>query len=241
MKAYIKYLQNWIGKQIKNAKKNGIVIGISGGIDSACCLALCKQIKNIKIYPYYFYFEKDSEEIKYINDLQKSFKIKINNVNLSKIFNEIKKSLIINNKLSLNNLKVRLRSICLYSIAQDKNVLVVGASNADEIYVGYFTKFGDIASDISPIASLTKSQVYAISKLLHVPNSIINRAPTAGLYKNQTDEKELKVKYCEIDNYLSGKKINNYSKNRIKLLHKNTIHKRVFINRPKPYNPSIKI
>ncbi len=235
MKTYIKYLQNWISKQIKIAKKDGIVIGISGGVDSACCLALCKQIKKIKIYPYYFYFKKNNEELKYIYDLQKSFEIKINKINLSKIFKEINHSIIIKNKLSLNNLKVRLHSICLYGIAQDKNALVVGTSNADEIYVGYFTKWGDNASDISPIASLTKNQVYEISALLHVPKSIIKRTPTAGLYKNQTDEKELKVKYYEIDNYLNGKKVNNYAKNIIETLHNKTAHKRVFINRPKPY------
>ena len=232
MKKQIDNLIDWINTQIKNAKKDGVVIGISGGIDSACCLALCKQIKNIKIYPCYFYFQQNKEESKYINDLEKSFKIKINRINLSKSLKEIQSTIKIKNKLSLNNLKVRLRSICLYGIAQDKNLLVMSTSNADEIYVGYFTKFGDVSGDLAPIASLAKNEVYEISKYLKIPQSIINRTPTAGLYKGQTDEKELKVKYVDIDNYLLGKPVNNTAKNRIEQLHKQTAHKRIFINKP---------
>lgn len=232
IKKQISNLINWINKQIKNAKKDGVVIGISGGIDSACCLALCKQIKNIEIHTYYFYFQQNKEELKYINDLGKSFKIKINKINLSKSLKEIQSSIKIKNKLSLNNLKVRLRSICLYGIAQHKNLLVIGTSNADEIYVGYFTKFGDVSGDLAPIASLTKNNVYEISKYLKIPQSIINRTPSAGLYKGQTDEKELKVKYTDIDNYLLGKPISNAAKNRIEQLHKQTAHKRIFINKP---------
>lgn len=232
MKKQIDNLINWINTQIKNAKKEGVVIGISGGIDSACCLALCKQIKNIEIHPCYFYFQQNKEEPKYINDLEKSFKIKINRINLSKSLKEIRSSIKIKNKLSLNNLKVRLRSVCLYGIAQDKNLLVISTSNADEIYVGYFTKFGDVSGDLAPIASLTKNKIYEISKYLKIPQSIINRTPTADLYKGQTDENELKVKYADIDNYLSGKPVCNAAKNRIELLHKQTAHKRVFINKP---------
>lgn len=233
IKKQIDNLTNWISKEITNAKKDGVVIGVSGGIDSACCLALCKQIKNIKIYPYYFYFQQNKEELKYLKDLEKSFNIKINRIDLLQSLQKIKFLINIKNKLSLNNLKVRLRSICLYGIAQEKNLLVVGTSNADEIYVGYFTKFGDVSGDLAPIASLTKSNVYEISKYLKVPQSIINRIPTAGLYKGQTDEKELKVSYVEIDNYLIGKPISKTAKNRIEKLHKQTAHKRVFINKPK--------
>ena len=232
IKTQIDNLTKWIDKQIKNAKKDGVVIGISGGIDSACCLALCKQIKNIQIHPYYFYFQQNKKEFKYIDCLQKSFNIKINRVNLSQTLKQIQSLTKIKSKLSLNNLKVRLRSVCLYGIAQDKNLLVVGTSNADEIYVGYFTKFGDVSGDLAPIASLTKNNVYEISKYLKVPQLIINRTPTAGLYKGQTDEKELKVKYVDIDNYLTGKPINKTVKNRIEQLHKQTAHKRVFINKP---------
>lgn len=233
LKKQIDNLTNWINKQIKNAKKDGVVIGISGGIDSACCLALCKQIKGIKIYPYYFYFQQNKEELKYLNDLEKSFNIKIIRINLLQSLQKIKSSIKIQNKFSLNNLKVRMRSISLYGIAQEKNLLVVGTSNADEIYVGYFTKFGDVSGDLAPIASLTKSKVYEISKYLKIPQSIINRTPTAGLYKGQTDEKELKVKYADIDNYLIGKLVSKSAKNRIETLHKQTAHKRVFINKPK--------
>lgn len=233
IKKQIDNLTSWISKEITNAKKDGVVIGVSGGIDSACCLALCKQIKNIKIYPYYFYFQQNKEELKYLKDLEKSFNIKINRIDLLQSLQKIKFLINIKNKLSLNNLKVRLRSICLYGIAQEKNLLVVGTSNADEIYVGYFTKFGDVSGDLAPIASLTKSNVYEISKYLKVPQSIINRIPTAGLYKGQTDEKELKVSYVEIDNYLIGKPISKTAKNRIEKLHKQTTHKRVFINKPK--------
>lgn len=235
IKNYIDYLLQWIKQQVVSARKTGVVIGISGGIDSACCLALCKQIKEIKIYPYYFYIQQNQDELKYIHDLEKTFKIKITKINLSKSFQAIQCELSIANQLSLRNLKIRLHSICLYGIAQNENSLVLGTSNADEIYIGYFTKFGDINSDLSPLASINKKQIYEISKILNVPLSIIKRAPTAGLYKGQTDEKELKLKYDEIDNYLAGIKINKKSKNKIQHLHSQTSHKRIFINKPLSY------
>ena len=235
IKEYIEYLKSWIEQNLSKAKKTSLVIGLSGGVDSACCFALAKKIKGIKIYPYYFVISSSVSELKFINDLEKKFKVEVKKIDLTKSLNNIVKTISVKDVVSINNMKTRLRMLCLYAIAQENNALVLGTSNADEIYTGYFTKFGDGVSDLAPIASITKKHVYEISKYLGVPETIINRVPTAGLYEGQTDEKELKVAYSEIDNFLLGKKVSSKAERQINILHNISDHKRNLINKPFPY------
>ena len=235
IKEYIEYLQTWIKQNLATANKNAVVIGLSGGIDSACCFALVKQIKGLKIYPYYFAISSSVSEYKYIIDLEKKFKIKVKSIDLTDSLNHIVKTIKVKDSASINNMKARLRMLSLYGIAQEKNALVLGTSNADEIYTGYFTKYGDGVSDLAPIASITKKHVYEISEYLGIPKSIIDRTPTAGLYKGQTDENELKVTYSEIDDFLLGKKVSAKSEKQINFLHNISAHKRNSISKPLPY------
>ena len=114
----------------------------------------------------------------------------------------------------------------LYSMAQTHNYLVLGTDNADEWHIGYFTKFGDGGVDLLPIVHLLKREVREGAKLLGVPNSIINRAPTASLWENQTDEAEIGFGYDLIDDYLAGKLVENNVKERVDYLHKISQHKR---------------
>jgi NAD+ synthase len=145
--------------------------------------------------------------------------------NLLPIFNQYKKTLKTKSALALANLKARIRMATLYAIAQENNLLVAGTGNADELYMGYFTKYGDGGCDLLPIAHLNKSQIFTIANLLKLPLSIIQREPTASLYDGQTDEKEMGVTYQEIDKFLSGKKINNNSLKVIHDSHRKNIHK----------------
>ena len=235
IKEYIEYLKTWIKQNLSKAKKTSLVIGLSGGVDSACCFALAKKIKGIKIYPYYFMISSSVSELKFINDLEKKFKVEVKKIDLTKSLNNIAKTISVKDVVSINNMKTRLRMLYLYAIAQENNALVLGTSNADEIYTGYFTKYGDGVSDLAPIASITKKHVYEISKYLGVPETIINRVPTAGLYEGQTDEKELKVTYSEIDNFLLGKKVSSKAERQINILHNISDHKRNLITKPFPY------
>lgn len=233
---YGRYLIKWISDYIINAKKDGVVFGVSGGIDSSLCLALCLKNKKI-INPEFYFLDIDSsdQDYKCTKLLEKKFKVKIPKLNLSPIYKKYVSSLKLTNKLSMSNLKPRIRMATLYAIAQQKNKLVLGTSNADEIYLGYFTKHGDGANDLAPLANLTKKHIKELANLYDLPTEIINRKPTAGLYKNQNDEDELKVSYDIVDNYLMNKKIKLKDEKRIKYLHNIAKHKLGFMNKPKAF------
>lgn len=104
--------------------------------------------------------------------------------------------------------------------------MVVGTDNVEETYTGYFTKYGDGGVDILPLKQIHKSEIYEMAKILNVPESIINKAPSADLWENQTDENEMGVSYPTIEKYLSGNDVDEKSKQIIERLHKNSEHKR---------------
>jgi NAD+ synthase len=122
-----------------------------------------------------------------------------------------------------------------YNVGQEHKYLVVGTSNRDELHTGYFTKFGDGASDILPISHLSKQQVYEMAKILNVPEKIINKKPSAGLLKNQDDETDMKVTYKELDDYLTNGKATKEVKDRVDELHNLNKHKLEPMARPDNY------
>ncbi len=124
------------------------------------------------------------------------------------------------------NIGARLRMTTLYAVGNSLNYLVVGTDNLAESYTGYFTKYGDGGVDIQPISHLTKGEVYAMAQYLGVPKAIIDRAPSAGFFHNQTDEAELGVAYEEIDAYLQGENISGEKRRIIEELHEKSQHKR---------------
>ncbi len=107
--------------------------------------------------------------------------------------------------MALANIKPRLRMTTLYYYAQNLGYLVLGPSNKSEFTVGYFTKHGDSGVDLLPIASFTKTQVRDLARELKIPNIIIEKPPTAGLWENQTDEKEMGFGYDVLDKYIETK------------------------------------
>jgi NAD+ synthase len=120
-------------------------------------------------------------------------------------------------ELSKINIRPRVRMTILYSVAQTNKMFVIGTGNLDERLLGYFTKWGDGACDLNPLGLLTKKEVKILAHHLNIPDSIINKAPSAGLYEGQTDELELGFTYEEIDNYiLNGTTENEDIDNRLK-------------------------
>ena len=199
-----KKIAAWIKKQVKNAKAKGIVMGISGGVDSSVVAALSKKAvgKNnllCLLLPCHSH-KQDFQDAKL---LAKKFKLKTKFIDLTKIYNKFISILPGANTKIKGNLKARLRMITLYYYANRFNYLVAGTGNKSELYAGYFTKYGDAGVDILPIADLFKSQVRKLAYSLGVPERIISKPPSAGLWLGQTDEGELGMSYDDLDRALS--------------------------------------
>ncbi len=124
------------------------------------------------------------------------------------------------------NMRARLRMTTLYAVANNFGYLVVGTDNAAEWHTGYFTKYGDGGVDLVPLVHFTKGEVRELAKILGVPEEIINKAPSAGLWEGQTDENEMGTTYNMIDAYLKGEEIPEKDRTIIERLHAVSEHKR---------------
>lgn len=196
------FIKNTLSKQ----KKDKVVIGISGGIDSATSLYLLKNsipIKNIHAIalPYF------DDQLEDINELAKSINLPKENFQIILIklmVDSITKTLNINDLdiVRKGNVMARVRMIALFDLAKKMSALVCGTENKSEHLLGYFTRFGDEASDFEPIRHLYKTQVYELAKYLEVPQGVIAKKPSANLWNDQTDEKEFGFSYQEADQVL---------------------------------------
>ncbi|MBY8991819.1 MAG: NAD+ synthase [Candidatus Lokiarchaeota archaeon] len=203
----ISKIQEWINDYSKTANVEGIVVGISGGIDSAVTSALCANAIGkenvIGLGLPCFSNPQDLNDAKTIANI---LGIKLVVLDLSSVFKEylkISSPQITSNSMSEANLKARLRMMSYYFVGQSLgNYLVGGTGNRTEIAIGYFTKYGDGGVDFEPIGGLYKCEVREIAKLLNIPNRIINKPPSAGLWDGQTDEDEIGMKYDLIDEIL---------------------------------------
>jgi NAD+ synthase len=200
-------IQKWISDYCISAKVEGIVVGVSGGIDSAVTSALCANaIGKDKIIglglPCLSNPQDLNDAIMFTNFLGIKFII----LDLSSVFNEyikISSPLITATSMAEANLKARLRMMSYYFIGQSMGkYLVGGTGNRTELAIGYFTKYGDGGVDFEPIGGLYKCEVREVAKLLNIPKKIINKPPSAGLWEGQTDEGELGMKYDIIDEIL---------------------------------------
>jgi NAD+ synthase len=199
----IEKIVNFIRKKVKESKAKGVVLGISGGIDSATASYLAvKSLGKEKvlgvIMPYY-----QNQELEDAIFVCKNLDIDYKIISIKEIVNKFEEALGFEiDKITKGNLMVRSRMVILYGIANAKKYLVLGTSNKTEFLVGYFTKWGDGASDIAPLLGLYKTEVKEIAKILGVSEKIISKKPTAGLWEGQTDEDELGIEYDLLDKIL---------------------------------------
>lgn len=229
LKKYLDYLVDFIKEKVAEAHCEGVIVGISGGIDSAVVAGLAKKAFPQNHLCVWMPCESSALDETSKEELISALKINHTTVNVKPMFDAFKNEInaeIAQSDLALANTKARLRMTTLYSMAQTKRYLVLGTDNMDEWYIGYFTKFGDGGCDLLPIVHLTKSEVREAAKILGVPEGIITRPPTASLWEGQTDEKEIGFSYDEIDQYLLTKKANDDLVTRIEGLHKISEHKR---------------
>jgi NAD+ synthase len=200
-----KKIIRWLSKQVALSGAKGVVLGLSGGIDSCVAAALVKRAvgKNrllALILPIHSHKQDALDAIAFAKKLG----IRVMVIDLSKIYDSLLKILPQGGKTSSLNLKPRLRMLVLYYFANKLNYLVCGTSNKSELSVGYFTKYGDGAADVLPLGGLLKREVYDLARALCIPDKIIKKAPTAGLWPRQTDEAEMGITYAELDEILAA-------------------------------------
>lgn len=225
---------DWIREYVEKTGAKGIVIGNSGGKDSATVLAMTVKAigkeKVISIAMPCFSKDSDLEDAKLVAD---TFEVALLKIDLSNTYqqmeneinSQIKQGL---SKESIVNIKPRLRMTTLYAIAQTLGYLVIGTGNLCEAMVGYTTKWGDNSSDFNPIGNFTVEEVLAIGKYLGVPEKILQKSPSDGLGE-QTDEEKMGIKYSEITEMIETGNTNENAKNEIIKRYKNSKHKRATV------------
>lgn len=204
---YADVIKSFISFRVNEAKAKGVVIGLSGGLDSAVTTKLCVEaLGKEKVFCFLLPTENTpKEDTEDALEFAKSLGVKYRIINISEIVKKIAST--IHNKMKkkeMGNIHARTRMIVLYYFANKNNYLVVGSGNKTELLMGYFTKYGDGACDIMPLGDLYKTQVRELAKHLKIPEKIINKTPRAGLWKGQTDESELGIKYEILDQILYG-------------------------------------
>lgn len=205
----IETLIKFIRESITKSKTDGLVIGLSGGIDSSTVAYLSAKAINKDeilglIMPSKTTSSEDIEdaisiaenlgigtEIIHIDDLIIPFETLCTHSE-SEYYNKVANA----------NLKARIRMMILYYHANSMNRLVIGTGNRSELLIGYFTKYGDGGVDILPLGDIYKTDVRKIADYIHIPKKILDKSPTAGLWSGQTDEEELGIKYSLLDEIL---------------------------------------
>lgn len=200
----ISEIQEWINDYCKSANADGIVVGISGGIDSAVTSSLCANaIGKDAVIGLGLPCLSNPKDLSDAKLLAAQLGIELIIFDLSSVYEEIMKitaNIIESNNLATANLKARLRMVTWYFTAQSKgNYLIGGTGNRSELAIGYFTKYGDSGVDIEPLGGLYKCEVREIATKLNIPENIINKPPSAGLWEGQTDEGEIGMKYDLLD------------------------------------------
>jgi len=223
----------WLKDRVQEAGARGVVFGLSGGLDSSVLACLSKRALGDGALGLIMPCHSDPTDEKCAYLVAERFNIRIERVDIGSAYDEFLKVLPSGKKTSLANLKPRLRMIVLYYFANELSYLVVGAGNKSEITTGYFTKYGDGGVDILPLGKLLKTQVRKLARELQIPEEIIRRVPSAGLWEGQTDEGELGLKYEDLDRAIlsiESSKTENLSSailERVERLREKSIHKRL--------------
>jgi len=198
----------WIRDKVLAAGCEGVVLGISGGLDSSVGAVLCYRAFPQSMLGVIMPCYNNREDMEHAQAVADKFSIPTKTVVLDAVFDALLKVLPDDkadpdvSRLAKGNLKARLRMLTLYYFANQLKYMVVGTGNRSELSVGYFTKYGDGGVDILPLGNLVKGQVRALAGFLGIPQEIIAKSPSAGLWEGQTDEGELGLSYDELDRYL---------------------------------------
>ena len=222
----------WVKEVLAEAGADGVVLGLSGGKDSALAAIICRMATP-NVVGIIMPCESKRNYSKDKNNalkLAEKFDIKTLEVDLTPVkqaFREVLKDLDESQTpMAYANINPRLRMITLYNYAQRKNYLVCGTGNRSEATMGYFTKWGDGAYDFNPIGDLVVRDIYKLLRYAECPEEIINEPPSAALFEGQTDEQEMGITYREIDDYILDGIAEEEVKNKIDRAFARSVHKR---------------
>jgi NAD+ synthase len=203
-------ITRFIKDYVEGTKVKGIVLGISGGVDSATTAVLCTTaLGSDRVLALYMPEEEtyNKTDQRHIALLAEKFKFQLETINLTETLKALYKAILDNDqedKLSRGNLKARARMLVWYYYANHKNLIVAASSDKSETMIGYYTKWGDAAGDIAPIMDLYKTQVQQLALHLGIPPVIARKPPTPALWPDQTAEKEIGLNYETLDLILYG-------------------------------------
>jgi len=203
-------ITRFIRDYVTKTKAKGVVLGMSGGIDSSTnaaltTLAIGGQKTHGLIMP-----EKETlnkTDISHAQQVARKFNIKTTSIDITNILNAFYKSIPAferSNRKAKGNIKARIRMILLYYYANSKNLIVSASSDKSETMIGYYTKHGDIAADLAPQQDLYKTQIRQLATHIGIPQAIIRKPSTPALWPNQTAERELGIEYGKLDLILYG-------------------------------------
>lgn len=202
------FISDWLAAYCNQARQDGYVIGISGGVDSALTSTLCARtglqtiLVSMPIHQQPDQLKRAQQHIAWLTEnFSNVTSIEVDLTESFETFRSSLPTLVSNHQLSMANTRARLRMTTLYAIGQANGCLVAGTGNKIEDFgVGFYTKYGDGGVDVSPIADLTKSEVWALAKRLGVSEEITNAKPTDGLWgSDRTDEDQLGASYPELE------------------------------------------
>jgi NAD+ synthase len=203
-------LVKWLKDQVAQSGTKGCVFGLSGGLDSSVVGVLCQQAFPDNCLGLLLPCLSNEDDLQDGQVVAQEFAIPTKLIDLQSVFKEFYSQLAgqpynpKENNLAIANIKPRLRMISLYYWANKMNYLVIGTGNRSEAAMGYCTKYGDAGVDLLPLASLLKTQVRQLAKELGVPEQIITKPPSAGLWSGQTDEDEMGITYDQLDEIIVG-------------------------------------
>jgi len=201
---------SFINSVLKNSDARGVVIGLSGGVDSSVVAALCARAlgprKVLGVYMFEQGANRNSEDYKDAQSVAKLLGLKTVNLPITLVLRAVELTLEKGqqswSRLTGANMKARIRMTLLYAIANQRNLLVAGTGDRSEILLGYFTKFGDGAADFLPIAHLYKTEVRALAAELRLPLRVIVKPSSPNLWKGQKASDELPTDYDVLDRIL---------------------------------------
>jgi NAD+ synthase len=195
----------WLRDYAAQAGAAGYVIGLSGGIDSACTAVLCQRALGEHVLGVLMPCHSAPEDAATAHLVATNFALPTITVDLAPAYDALLTTLPSGiSALAQANIKARLRMTTLYALGQTHGYLVAGTGNKSELAIGYFTKYGDGGVDVEPLGKLYKWQVRQLARELGIPRPVIDRPPTAGLWAGQTDEGEMGITYDDLDATLAA-------------------------------------